>query len=140
MPIRKDLRHHYEGPEWEAIRAAILERAGHRCEQCRKPDRTDVEVDEKGHWRDASEWYWHDERGERVNYRARYARLSRVVLTVAHLNHEPTDNRPENLRGLCQRCHLAHDAPLHRRNAAATRWKKRNNLEFDLRTQTAEEA
>lgn len=34
----------------------------------------------------------------------------KVVLTVAHLNHDITDNRDENLAALCQRCHNRHDA------------------------------
>ena len=33
----------------------------------------------------------------------------KVILTVAHLNHDISDNRPENLMALCQRCHLNHD-------------------------------
>lgn len=36
-----------------------------------------------------------------------------VVLTTAHLNHTPEDCRPENLRALCQKCHLAYDAEHH---------------------------
>jgi len=46
---------------------------------------------------------------------------SNVVLTVAHLNHQPEDVRPENLRALCQRCHLAYDRDHHRETAARTR-------------------
>lgn len=33
----------------------------------------------------------------------------RVVLTLAHLNHDHTDNNPRNLAVLCNRCHLNHD-------------------------------
>lgn len=32
-----------------------------------------------------------------------------VVLTIAHLNHDPTDNSADNLAALCQRCHLEYD-------------------------------
>ncbi|MGG5811435.1 hypothetical protein [Falsiroseomonas sp. CW058] len=38
---------------------------------------------------------------------------SRVVLTVGHLNHTPEDNREDNLRAMCQRCHLAWDREHH---------------------------
>ena len=59
-------------------------------------------------------------------------RLERVVVnlegrrihgsfTVAHLDHDPTNNDPTNLRALCQRCHLTHDAKLHAQHAAITR-------------------
>lgn len=44
-----------------------------------------------------------------------------IVLTVAHLNHQPEDCRPENLAPMCQRHHLAHDLDHHRRTAYATR-------------------
>ncbi|MFW6031668.1 MAG: hypothetical protein ACOC9T_03665, partial [Myxococcota bacterium] len=46
---------------------------------------------------------------------------SRVVLTVAHLDHVPEHCEPENLRAMCQRCHLSYDAQHHARNARATR-------------------
>jgi 5-methylcytosine-specific restriction endonuclease McrA len=38
---------------------------------------------------------------------------SKVVLTVAHLDHDPGNNEFQNLRALCQRCHLAHDREQH---------------------------
>ena len=44
-----------------------------------------------------------------------------IVLTVAHLNHEPEDCRPENLAAMCQRHHLAYDAQHHKQTAYATR-------------------
>ncbi len=39
---------------------------------------------------------------------------STVVLTVAHLNHQPEDNRDENLLHGCQRCHNIYDMPMRR--------------------------
>lgn len=44
-----------------------------------------------------------------------------IVLTVAHLNHQPEDCRPENLAAMCQRHHLAYDHEHHRINAWHTR-------------------
>ena len=38
---------------------------------------------------------------------------SKVVLTVAHLNHIKHDCRDENLAALCQACHLGHDRHRH---------------------------
>ena len=37
----------------------------------------------------------------------------KVVLTIAHLNHDISDNRPENLRAWCQYHHLAYDKKQH---------------------------
>ena len=35
--------------------------------------------------------------------------ITQVSLSVAHLNHIEKDDRPENLKCGCQRCHLMHD-------------------------------
>lgn len=51
-----------------------------------------------------------------------------VVLTVAHLNHLPTDCREDNLKAMCQRCHLRYDAALH----ATNRKKTRERLQLPL--------
>jgi len=44
-----------------------------------------------------------------------------VVLTVAHLNHTPEDCGDDNLRAMCQGCHLHYDRDHHAATAAATR-------------------
>lgn len=44
-----------------------------------------------------------------------------IVLTIAHLDHDTANNAPENLKALCQRCHLEYDQTHHRRNASAKR-------------------
>lgn len=53
-----------------------------------------------------------------------------IVLTVAHLDPDPMNCAEDNLKAMCQRCHLRYDVPLHMRNAAATRRAKLNNLEL----------
>lgn len=48
-----------------------------------------------------------------------------VILTIAHLDHDPTNNDERtNLRALCARCHLAHDADHHARTREETRRKE----------------
>ena len=59
---------------------------------------------------------------------------SKVVLTVAHLDHVPEHvgeqgNRP-NLKAMCQRCHLTYDAKHHAKNAAETRRKRMNTADL----------
>lgn len=76
------------------IRPAILQRAGNRCEFCGVPNYT-----------------YHPETG------------SRVVLTIAHLNHDIHDNRPENLAALCQKCHNTHDG--HKRGQSRIRHRRK---------------
>lgn len=53
---------------------------------------------------------------------------SRVVLTVAHLDHDTAHNADGNLRAMCQSCHLRYDAAHHARNARVTRARKAGQL------------
>ena len=105
MPIRPENRHRY-ADNWGEVRAAILRRAGLRCEgspaypDCR---RWQYSVTDEG---------------------------SRVVLTVAHLDHQPENNDPENLRAWCQRCHLTYDAGHHADTARRTRTAGQSELEL----------
>jgi len=55
---------------------------------------------------------------------------SRVVLTVAHLDHDPRNSEWANLRAWCQRCHLTYDAKQHATNAARTRRAAKRNGEL----------
>ena len=52
--------------------------------------------------------------------------MTRVVLASAHLDHDPSNNDPGNLAALCQRCHLAHDRPEHRRQRWWTLFRRRS--------------
>lgn len=49
---------------------------------------------------------------------------STVVLTTAHIDHDPSNCDDDNLVALCQRCHLRYDADEHARHAAETRRRK----------------
>lgn len=51
-------------------------------------------------------------------------RFVNVVLTVAHLDHQPENNNRANLVALCQKCHLNYDKDHHAQNAAKTRRAK----------------
>lgn len=69
---------------------------------------------------------WIDENGVRCARRhlepiPGNAKGSRTILTTAHLNHNPTDCRDENLRSLCQRHHLTLDAKMHAVHAKMTK-------------------
>lgn len=41
-----------------------------------------------------------------------YLRIVRIVLTVAHLDHQPENVGDDNLAALCQRCHNRYDAKM----------------------------
>lgn len=55
-----------------------------------------------------------------------------IVLTVAHLDHQPEHCTDDNLRAWCQRHHLAYDLVHHTTTAYMTRRARANNLELPL--------
>jgi hypothetical protein len=75
---------------WAAISRAIRERAGDCCEGSPMYPRCRARNGEP-----------HPVTG------------SRVVLTVAHLDHDTGNSAEDNLRAWCQRCHLTYDAKHH---------------------------
>ncbi len=77
------------------IRPAILLRAKNHCEFCHAK-----------------------------NYAPHPVTGSRVILTIAHLNHDTYDNNFENLKALYQKCHLTYDAQLHAQHARETRYRR----------------
>ena len=52
---------------------------------------------------------------------------TKVVLAAAHLDHDPAHcgRRHRNVKALCQRCHLLHDRPEHRRRIRLTLRRRR---------------
>jgi hypothetical protein len=85
-------------PDWIQIRADVLFVAGNHCQGT--PQHPDCR---------AANGEPHPETG------------SRVVLTIAHMDHDEENSDRRNLRALCQRCHLHWDHGQHLANAAATR-------------------
>ncbi len=64
---------------------------------------------------------WRCEKAEQFAFFPREStRWVRIVLTVAHLNHQAGDDRDENLKALCQWCHLNFDK-VHHAETRATR-------------------
>jgi len=51
----------------------------------------------------------HKERCTAVNRLRHPVTGSRVVLTVAHLDQDPSHGNPDRLKAMCQRCHLVYD-------------------------------
>jgi len=54
--------------------------------------------------------------------------MRRITLTVAHLDHTPENCGDDNLRAMCNACHLAYDAAHHAINARRTREAKRQRV------------
>lgn len=142
MPIRPELRHHYHGPAWRAVRGAVLERAGNACEcrgECAGRGECPKVHDDGRCGAPNSAMVMRvratPERYVLGVYEHRGTPLLppvRVVLTVAHLDHNPGNNDVERLRAFCQLCHLRYDRLEHARNAAATRRRKRSKGQGEL--------
>jgi hypothetical protein len=114
MPIRPENVARYP-KNWKQIRAAILERAGDKCEECGIPN---------GVYRNRNTGEWtRNEMQVEVWTCVDGDQVTRIVLTIAHLNHTPEDCRPENLKALCQRDHLRYDQGEHLRTAYRSRRK-----------------
>ena len=119
MPIRSEVRWLYP-LDWPQLSAVIrFERAKGRCEVCGRPHGRLVRHLGDGRWWDEAGRTWRSARGRAlpglVGEIAIDAALTKVVLATAHLDHDPTNNRPKNLKALCQRCHLLHDRAEHQR-------------------------
>jgi hypothetical protein len=59
-------------------------------------------------------------------------RALKIVLTIAHLDHDITNNCPTNLKALCQKCHLSYDKEHHKKNAQQTIKTKKGLLELQF--------
>ena len=93
---------------WDELRRKVLERADNRCEGSPKYPNCREE-----------------------NYKPHQVTGSKVILTVAHLDHDVKNNDLNNLRAWCQRCHLTYDTNFHARNAKKTRFDKKRKLELE---------
>ena len=132
MPIRAEHRWLYP-IDWPQLSAAIrFGRAKGKCEHCHRPHLAQIWHLGDGRWWDVTSATWRDYRGRGVRAFPSLDQLrrTRVVLACAHLNHDPTSNSPRNLAALCQRCHLAHDAPEHRYQRWRTRFTRRALRDF----------
>lgn len=116
MPIRPENKNKYP-KNWNLIRQQVAERSGLACEGSPK--------------------YPNCYAGHGTHHPVT---KSIVVLTVAHLDHDPTNNdgfeirnkilplKDSNLRHWCQRCHNTYDAP--HRVAGIKERKNKNQLKL----------
>jgi hypothetical protein len=145
MPIKAENKLKYPS-DWKIIRELILDRSHHRCEQCGIPNHAVGYRDKTGRFKPLQGSKKYNAAGQGLDWPIRslldYAEAQRIaksasndydadyqeyhhyiviVLTISHSNHNPADCRPENLRALCQKCHLAHDKQQHVATARLTR-------------------
>lgn len=102
------------------IRPAILERAKHCCEECGLRNHSVGYRNKDGVLIECHEWLYRESKFTPYGHK-----VIKIVLTIAHLDHEITNNDPSNLKALCQKCHLNYDKDHHRKNSKATINKKK---------------
>jgi len=140
-------------PNWKTeIVPAIKERDGHRCKFCKVPnyatifrgivedgveEPTEIYQFADGKICDAKtgEEIWdgvavwidvHPLSGNPLQ------KAIKIILTVAHLDHNIDNNDHENLAALCQRCHLRYDAAHRSKNSKATNAAKKAAKEASM--------
>jgi 5-methylcytosine-specific restriction endonuclease McrA len=120
---KRDLRY---PSNWNQISKNIRERDGHRCAFCGVQNHAIGYRDETGEFHyltDPESMAGYDVVVEEGFDCWKRYKVIRIILTVAHLGvprfvdgelvagdpHDKMDCRPENLKALCQKCHLDYD-------------------------------
>ena len=113
MPIKPENRARY-GADWPAYSDRIrFDRAGGRCEcegECGRGT--------------------HAGRCPNLHGEPAYGTGSKVVLTVAHLTHEPECRDDDKVKAMCQGCHLHYDRDHHAKTAYRTRKELANTADM----------
>lgn len=134
MPINYKEYH----PKWTLIRRLILKRAAHRCEECGIENKAIILRLKNGDFERPAQalldmvYACIKPGGHTLLTALKKHGLTRIVLTIAHLDHDKTNNRFNNLRALCQRCHLKIDMGQHIENRKYGRHWKKVQFKLDL--------
>ena len=131
MPIRPEHRFFYP-IDWPQLSVVIrFGRAKGRCEACKRPHGQIVYHLGDGRWWDSEVGAWRDGRGRitrsspGVDDVLARVRTTWVVLATAHRDHDTSNNAGSNLSAFCQRCHMIHDRPEHRRRRWFTLFRRK---------------
>lgn len=111
---------------------AVLSRANNCCEICGLQNKETVWAiklsvkDDNGKYKLKSIWFRHEGDAKR-EMDGRPPFMVKVVLTIAHLDHDETnhDVALDRLKALCQMCHLRYDAKEKYRRSFL-KWKSSN--------------
>lgn len=96
---------------WDAIATLLKQLNGWECENCgrpcRRPGETDADLLARlSQLSKSSPHNWLTDTEDPVTKKSK---LGRFTLTVAHLDHDPPNVAPENLRPWCSVCHCIYD-------------------------------
>ena len=135
MPIKPENKSLYP-PDWPEIRIRIRNRAGNRCEGCGIANHLVIKRLVENSYRTPSSQEW-----DMIHCKVRYGGYNftssiklhgfiRIVCTVAHRDHDPTNNSDDNLAFWCQRCHNRYDRA--HRNQTISDSKVKNQLKLQI--------
>jgi len=127
MPIRPENKHRYPD-NWTEIREQRLQQANNRCENCGVINHAWGYRDENGDFcqlvrSDLMAEGYTKTPFDYITDEGKQVKVIEIVLTIAHLDHTPENNGPENLRAWCQKCHLDYDSVHHQQQRALNRMK-----------------
>ncbi len=131
MPINLKDYH----PRWTLLSRLIRKRANNKCEWCGVPNSKVIRRHKDDSWEESTSMHqkWNWPQIKSFNHRwgkTNRWKLTRIVLTVAHLDQNKDNNQDHNLAALCQKCHLGYDAQQHARNRKYGRFHKRNQMDL----------
>jgi hypothetical protein len=117
-------------PKWTLIRRLILKRAKNCCEWCHITNHAIVSKKDRISAPSAAHWdMMHSKRKSGFSWQSIYKKFgyTKIVLTIAHIDHDHNNNSFHNLAALCQKCHLGHDAKQHQSNRKYGRYHNRKH-------------
>lgn len=135
-------------PNWKTeIRPAVMKRAGEvrdaegkviqeaRCEECNVLNHAKGARNFKGEWMNEDQINGlNSDSGDHLfqHLKGKFPKMTVIVLTVAHLDHDKTNNevQVDRLRAWCQRCHLGYDMPRHVENRKNNLKKKKGIIDM----------
>ena len=106
-------------PNWlSEIRPAVLKRAENCCEQCGLENHSHAWSvpfairDDNGRYKTRRVWFRNKQDAFRECFNPNTVKQVKVVLTIAHLDHDEDNHEVElhRLKALCQVCHIRYDA------------------------------
>lgn len=103
MPISKENKSKYPN-NWKQISLDIRTKADNKCQFCGIENHSIGYRDKDGSFIELQPSHQVD-----IDIEENNLKLIKIVLTVAHLDHNPENNQLENLKALCQKCHLNYD-------------------------------
>lgn len=110
---------------WKQISLLVRKMAGNRCEFCNVENYAVGARDMGGTWHDEDSIHMMNSGEGQILFGDEFPKMIKIVLTVAHMDHNPRNNELSNLKALCQKCHLTYDAQYHATNAKVTRARRK---------------